>query len=123
MPQLRFHAFPVEKVKALSMPLSTELSTLTGVPREYFTLECLHSTFISEGQETPGDPFIEVYCFDRGAEMFDKMSEAITQHVHSVGISEVGVAFILLERRRYYENGQHLANLMRITNGRATLLD
>ena len=107
MPQLRFHAFSLEKVKELSLPLSTELSTLTGVPRAYFTLECLHSTFIADGEAIPGDPFIEVYCFDRGTEMFDKMAETITRHVQAIGVSEVDVAFILLERRRYYENGEH----------------
>lgn len=107
MPQLRFHAFPLEKVRELSIPLSTELSTLTGVPREYFTLECLHSTFIADGDAITGDPFIEVYCFDRGTEMFDKMAETITRHVQNIGIPDVDVAFILLERRRYYENGEH----------------
>jgi len=107
MPQLRFHAFSVETVQALSLPLAAELSTLTGVPSEYFTLECLHSTFVSGGQAIAGEPFIEVYCFDRGTEMFDKMAEAITRHVHNVGIPEVDVAFILMERRRYYENGEH----------------
>lgn len=108
MPQLRFHAFTEDKVKALSLPLTQELATLTGVPREYFVLERLHSTYIHDGQVVLGHPFIEVYCFDRGTEMFDKMAKAITNHVRAVGFPEVDISFLLLERRRYYENGEHM---------------
>ncbi len=108
MPQLRFHAVDKEHVTVASLPLTTELARLVGCGREHFVLEHVDSRHIWDGEEVPGHPYVEVYCFDRGEQTFDKMADAITRHLQSAGCLSVDVAFMLLERRRYYEDGKHL---------------
>lgn len=107
MPQLRFHSVEVEKVKAVSKPLTEELAAVVGCEREHFVLECLPSFYVWDGQMTEGYPFVEVYCFDRGDEGSDRMAEIITRHLVNAGCSGVDVVFMPLERRRYYEDGKH----------------
>jgi hypothetical protein len=108
LPQLRFHAIREETVKAASKPMTEELASVVGCAREHFVLECVPSSYVWDGDTTQGYPYVEVYCFDRGEEAFDKMAKAITRHLLAAGCESVDVAFMLLDRRRYYEDGQHL---------------
>jgi len=107
MPQLRFHAIDVEIVKSVSQPLTEELAKVVGCDREHFVLECLPTFYVWDGQMTQGSPFVEVYCFDRGDEVSDLMAEIITRHLIGAGCEGVDVAFMFLQRRRYYEDGKH----------------
>ena len=107
MPQLRFHAISLDYVQAVSQPLTEELSAIIKCAREHFVLECVASTYVWDGQEVEGHPFVEVYCFDRGEEAYDRMAETITRHLKGVGCPSVDVTFLLLERRRYYEDDLH----------------
>lgn len=107
MPRLRFFAIPLEQVKTVSKPLTEELATAIGVAREHFVLEHVNSTFVWDGDITEGFPYVEMHCFDRGEEAFDKMANIITHHLKEAGCASVDVVFRLLERRRYYEDGVH----------------
>jgi len=108
MPQLRFHAISPDYVRDISLPLTEELAAIIKCAREHFVLECVESTYVWDGQEVEGHPFVEVYCFDRGEEANDRMAEVITRQLKDVGCRNVDVTFLLLERRRYYEDGRHL---------------
>lgn len=109
MPRLRFCAIPLEQVMAISKPLTEDLAQAIGCAREHFVLEHVSSTFVWDGDETQGFPYVDMHCFDRGEAAFDKMAEIITRHLKAAGCPSVDVVFRLLERRRYYENGTHLA--------------
>lgn len=107
MPQLRFHAIDSAMIKQVSTAMTTELGTMLECDRENFVLEQVSSSYIWDGADSTGYPFIEVYCFDRGEKAFDQMADVITKHMLAAGCPGVDVAFILLERRRYYEDGKH----------------
>ncbi|MBS3936947.1 MAG: DUF1904 family protein [Peptococcaceae bacterium] len=108
MPRLNFHAISEGQVKGIAKSLTDELAILIGCAREHFVLECVASTYVWDGQVVLGHPYVEVHCFDRGIEVFDRMVEIITRHLSHAGCPSVDVAFRLLERRFYYEDGAHL---------------
>ena len=108
MPQLRFHAVSKDQINTAAHAMTTELAQLVGCAREHFVLEHIDSDYFWDGEKVIGYPFVEVYCFDRGEQVFDKMAESITHHMLAAGCPSVDVAFMLLERRRYYEDGKHL---------------
>ena len=108
MPRLQFYALPLAVVTEVSVGLVDELAMLMGVAREHFVLECVDSTFIYDGAVKEGFPYVEVHCFDRGAEVFDRTAEIITRRLQALGVSSVDVTFRPLLRRHYYEDGKPL---------------
>ncbi len=108
MPRLQFYALPLPVVMEVSEGLVDELAALMSVAREHFVLEHIASTFVYDGVEKGGFPYVEVHCFDRGEEVFDRTAEVITRRLQALGVAGVDVAFRLLTRRHYYENGKPL---------------
>lgn len=109
MPQLLIKGISVEQVKTISKSLVQELAELCACGTDNFTLEVMNSTFVFDGEEVPGYPFIEVKWFERGLEIQDEFANLITKHVHSLGIPEVEVAFTTFKESNYYLNGKSFA--------------
>jgi hypothetical protein len=109
VPQLIIRGITVEQVKTISKPLVQELATLCDCGTDNFTLEIMNSTFVFDGEEVPGYPFIEVKWFDRGGDIQDEFANIITKQVHSLGIPEVEVAFHTFRESDYYLNGKSFA--------------
>lgn len=109
MPQLLIKGISVEQVKTISKPLVQELAELCACGTDNFTLEVMNSTFVFDGEEVPGYPFIEVKWFERGLEIQNEFANLITKHVHSLGIPEVEVAFTTFRESNYYLNGKSFA--------------
>lgn len=109
MPQLLIKGISVEQVKSISKPLVQELAELCACGTDNFTLEVMNSTFVFDGVEVPGYPFIEVKWFDRGLEIQNEFANLITKQVHSLGIPEVEVAFTSFRESDYYLNGRSFA--------------
>lgn len=109
MPQLLIKGISVEQVKTISKPLVQELAELCACGTDNFTLEVMNSTFVFDGEEVPGYPFIEVKWFDRGLEIQNEFANLITKQVHSLGIPEVEVAFTTFRESDYYLNGKSFA--------------
>lgn len=107
MPQIRFRGLNSKDVKAISKELVNNLTNIIGCPRNYFILEVVNSTFIHDGSEVDGYPFVEVAWFDRGQEIRDKTAVEITRAVKAVIDGDVDVAFINYKEDSYYENGKH----------------
>lgn len=108
MPHIRVRGIQIEELKKMSKGLIDDLEKLVGCPRDYFTLEHIPSTFIMDGEETKGYPFIEVLWFDRGQEVQNQVAKAITDKVnHKNEYEDVCVLFRKLEENQYYENGEH----------------
>jgi hypothetical protein len=109
VPQLLIKGISVEQVKTISKPLVQELAELCACGTDNFTLEVMNSTFVFDGEEVPGYPFIEVKWFERGLEIQDEFANLITKQVHSLGIPEVEVAFTTFRESNYYLNGKSFA--------------
>ncbi|MDF2591940.1 MAG: hypothetical protein K0S75_1406 [Clostridia bacterium] len=107
MPQLTFKGMKRQSVIDMSKALIDELETIIPVPREHFALEHVDSMYIVDGKEAAEYPLIYVNLFDRGRAVEDLVAKAITRHVHNAGYKNVDVIFTILERSRYYENGEH----------------
>lgn len=107
MPQIKIRGVEPEKVCTISTKMVDELEKIVGCPRDYFTIECIPSTFIKNGRIDEGYPFVEVVWFDRGQETQDKVAKTITELIHDSGCKNVDIFFTVLEESLYYENGEH----------------
>lgn len=107
MPQIKIRGIEVENVSSISKELIDELQKFIECPRDYFTIEVIHSTFIMDGEITNGYPFIEIAWFNRGQEIQDKVAKTVTSFIHSLGYEDVDVIFTVFEENKYYENGIH----------------
>lgn len=107
MPSLRMRAIEADKIRTISRGLVDELQNLIKCPREYFSLEAVHSTYIKDDELVAGSPMVEVFWFDRGQKIQDEAAEIITKYVNLMGYKDVDVVFTVLEESRYYENGKH----------------
>lgn len=107
MPQLTFKNIKRQSVIDMSKTLIDDLQAIIDVPREYFTIDHVDSMYIMDGKQAEEYPLVYVNLFDRGSEAESKVAKTITKHVHSAGYKNVDVIFTILERCRYYENGEH----------------
>ena len=107
MPIIRFKAIESKKVCDISKDLEDDLQELIQCPREYFNLAVDQSLYVRDGKFVDGEAIVEISWFDRGQEIQDKAAKIITNHVNSIGYSNVDVIFFKLEENRYYENGEH----------------
>lgn len=106
MPRITTHAIPLEVVRKAGGPMTEELAALLGVPREHFAIEVRNDPFVQDGALVPGDPFVEVALFDRGAEAEDRVARIITRHLQAAGCPHLDLYLRRLERPRYYEDGE-----------------
>ncbi len=107
MPQLKIRGIEADKFKVISKDLVDELTRIVGCPRDYFTLECINTTSIFDGEIVNTYPFIEVAWFDRGQEVRDNVAKTITRYVNELGIEDLDIAFTIFKENSYYENGEH----------------
>ena len=107
MPALRLKSIDSNKTLKISKDLIDELQEIIQCPRDYFSIEVVQSLFIMDGEFVEGLPVIDVFWFDRGQEIQDKVAKIITKHINSIGYESVDVIFNVLEKSRYYENGEH----------------
>ncbi len=107
MPKIIFKGFSESVVEKISSSLPHNLSVITNIQEDWFTLEYVPVKYYSKGKETKGYPVVNIYWFDRGLELQDKMALEITKAVQNEGYDMVDVIFNVYERRNYYENGEH----------------
>ncbi|WP_345197622.1 DUF1904 domain-containing protein [Kistimonas scapharcae] len=109
MPHVRIRGVQKNQVMMISTELVDSLSELVGCPRDHFTLEHIPSTFIFEGQEDAGYPFVEMHWFNRGPEVQDKVAASLTQMIRQVTseTTDIAIIFHQLIEQDYYENGEH----------------
>lgn len=107
MPHIRFRGVEKEDVKNISRELIDNLERIIGCPRDYFVIEVTASTFINDGCETKGYPFVEVAWFKRDQEIQDSAAKEITRAIKTFSNQTVDVAFTEYSEENYYENGEH----------------
>jgi hypothetical protein len=106
MPHLIIRGLSVEQVGAISGPLVDELALLCQCPADHFLLECLHTTAVLYGHVVSSYPFVEIAWFERGSELRDQFAKVVDEHVRSLGIPEVEIAFRAYREDAYYINGE-----------------
>lgn len=84
-----------------------DLKDVIGCPRDYFTIECINTTSIFDGEIVETFPFIEVAWFDRGQKTQDEAAKVITKHINNLGVKEFEIAFTIFKENNYYSNGEH----------------
>ena len=108
MPMIRIRGIQMNKIKQVSSKLVEDLHHIIGCPKDYFTIECMHSTFIYEGKDVEAPTLIEVAWFDRGQEVQDTVAKIITDNIReNLNIESMDLAFTVFEKEKYYENGEH----------------
>ncbi len=107
MPRITTHALDLETVKRASLSISADIARLLEIPPEYVTIQVSSDPFIRGGQVVPGDPFVEIALFDRGSEKEDEVARIVTRRLQEAGCPALDVYLAPLEKRRYFENGEH----------------
>jgi len=107
MPQIKIRGIETDIIRKLSKRLIDELTVLTKSPRDDFTLELIHSTFIFDGEVVHSYPFVEIAWFDRGQEIQDQVAQSISRLINEAGYPSVDIMFTILEKHLYYENSEH----------------
>jgi hypothetical protein len=107
MPRLVFKGIKTLAVQQISKAVIDELELLLECPRQYFSLEVCQSDFVFDGEVINPLAVTEVFWFDRGEENQDKTAKIITKYLKQVVQGDADVIFHKLERRNYYENGEH----------------
>ncbi|MGL5681503.1 MAG: DUF1904 family protein [Marinifilaceae bacterium] len=107
MPTLRFHAIDQDRLLKVSANLLDDLVHIVQVPEDYFNFEVIRSACIIRNQIGDGFPIVEILAFQRDIEVEDQMAKAVTKHLQRAGYPDSEVYFIHLEKRHYYNNGEH----------------
>lgn len=107
MPQLKVRGVEVNDICKISVDMVQEMQELLQCPKNYFTLECINSTYIMDGEIVKAYPTVDIAWFDRGQEVQDTIAKIVTKYIHSAGYKDVDVIFSVLEEKKYYENGEH----------------
>lgn len=107
MPHLMFRGMQKEEIMSISTPLLDQLQAIMNCPRDYFTIELISTTFISESQVVKGDPILEIQWFERGQEVRDAAAVEITKQIQAFGYEDVIIMFKALEGPAYYDNAKH----------------
>lgn len=107
MPSLKFKAMEPEKIRKVSKDLIDELQNLLQCPRDYFSIEIAQSLYVSDGEFVKGYPKVEIAWFERPQEIQDESAKIITRFVNKMGYNSVDVIFTMLQKEKYYENGEH----------------
>jgi len=107
MPQLNVKGISAEAMRSVSTALVEELARICECGTDNFTIDCLQTISVFGGETVPTFPFIEVAWFERGQATRDRVAAAITDHVRSLGVAEVEVAFVVYREDSYYANGKH----------------
>lgn len=107
MPHIRIRGMEKKEIKNISTKLIDDLEKIIGCPRDYFTIEYINTTFIVDGKEDGGYPFIDVLWFDRGEEIRNQVAKSITNQVNTYEYEDICIMFKNLEKELYYENGEH----------------
>ncbi|MFK7696304.1 DUF1904 family protein [Paenibacillus sp. HJGM_3] len=105
MPHLLVRGITVEQMSRISTPVVDQLAEACSCGRDNFMIDCLPVVSVFDGKQVDPYPFIEVAWFERGDPIRDRVAAILTEHVHSLGIAEVEVAFRTYREDSYYING------------------
>lgn len=106
MPMIKVKGIKEDEILRKSKVLIDDLVEIIECPRDYFSIEMIKSNFIMDGEIVEAPSIIDVYWFDRGQEVQDKVAKCITKHFKE-DRECLDVVFYPLDANKYYENGEH----------------
>jgi len=109
MPQLLIKGITTENVCQISKSLVEELAAICECGTDNFTIDCLHTTSILDGEIVESFPFIEVRWFERGVETRDRFAATIEKYINTLDIPEFEIAFITYSEDSYYIKGKRFS--------------
>lgn len=107
MPQIRFKGIKKEEVAQLSGVVIEEMSELMDTPKDWFQVEYDPVQVFLDGEESRGEPMVQVWWFKRGQEVQDKAATRLNEMVCELGYDYAVVSFHVFEKQDYYEDGTH----------------
>lgn len=109
MPHLRIRGMNQETIREQSHAILDQMESIVQAPRDWFTIEVIHSTFLFDGQEKSPGPIMELLWFDRGQDVKDRLATAITEILkpHVPEGKDITLIFVPLAKNNYFENGEH----------------
>ncbi|TDG00223.1 DUF1904 family protein [Paenibacillus piri] len=105
MPQLTIRGISPERISMISKSLVEELALICECGTDNFTLDCIQTVSLFNGEGVGTYPFIEVAWFERGPETRDRVARSLTEHVRLAGVHELEIAFKVYSEDGYYING------------------
>jgi len=107
MPHIRVRGTSQETVMKVSGALVDSLHSIVGCPRDWFILEHITATYISDGTVATGPILIDVLWFKRPGDTQDRVATALTDAFKPyAGEEDVYIFFIPLQEENYYDNGK-----------------
>ncbi|MCB9643803.1 MAG: DUF1904 family protein [Myxococcales bacterium] len=109
MPHLRVRGVDQELIRQLSHAILDQMVEIVQAPRDWFTIEAIHSTYFFDGQEKSPGALMELLWFDRGQDVKDRLATAITEifKPHIPEGQDITLIFRDLRKNDYFENGEH----------------
>ena len=107
MPRITTYSINPSIVKKAAQAIAVEVSKLIAIPQEYVVIQVNQDIFLQGENQVEGEPFVEVSLFDRGQEKEDEVARIITRELNRAGCPAVDIYLTRLEKRRYFENGEH----------------
>ncbi|NOU96916.1 DUF1904 family protein [Paenibacillus sp. LMG 31456] len=111
MPQLNVRGISADQMSVISKPMIEELAWICECGSDNFTIDCMQTVSVFDGQRVDTYPFVEIAWFERGTTIRDRVALAVTQHIQSIGVKEVEVAFKVYSEDGYYINGRRCDSL------------
>lgn len=111
MPQITFRGIEKEIVKKISGRVVKELKDVVNAPADWFTIEYAYTEFFANGDFGGGYPLIQVHWFGRDLEVQDKVASILTDILMGEGYAAVEISFHIFDRRSYYANKRHFAQV------------
>lgn len=108
MPHVRMRSIKESDAAILSDSMVKDLAAIIQTSEDNFTFELVATKFFNKGTEVTSYPFIEVLWFERPQAIQDQCAKFITDKVKDLTReNDVVVVFLTLDKKSYYENGQH----------------
>jgi Domain of unknown function (DUF1904) len=109
MPQLLIKGISTENVCQISQSLIKDLAEVCECGTDNFTIDCIQTTSIFDGNIVDSFPFIEVKWFERGQETRDRFATTIAKYISTLNLPEFEIAFITYTEDSYYINGKRFS--------------
>lgn len=103
MPQLIFKGMPEQWVAEQAPQMIPSLAKIVGCPADWFALEWCPSTFYTNAGKEERHPVVQVWWFERLAEIQQKTASYLGETMIKSGLPSAQITFHPFSRSGYYE--------------------
>lgn len=107
MPHLKVRGLEKKKLVEKSKEIIDGLTEIIRCDRTWFTIEHVDTEYIFDGKIQEGYSFVELYWFERGKEVKEKVAEFLTRKIKEInGKRDSCIIFFPLLGENYCDNGE-----------------